>query len=110
MLQGVHVEQLALGRLERGVADHAGGSAHEGKGLVARPLKVHEHHDLHEVAHAERIRGGVKADVGLLRAGIQKFFSARHAVVQHAPPAEFFYKRSHAAKLGRPRRRATFGT
>ena len=110
VLQGIHVEQLALGRLERGIADQAGGSAHEGKGLVARPLKVHEHHDLHEVAHAQRIGGGVKADVGLLRARIQKVFGSRHAVVQHAPPPEFVYKRSHAAKLGRPCRRATFGT
>ena len=110
VLQRFHVKQLALSRLKRRIAHHAGGAAHKGEWLVARTLKVHQHHHLHEVAYTERIRGRVKTDVRLLRAGIQKFFSARHAVVQHAPPAEFFYKRSHAAKLGRPRRRATFGS
>jgi hypothetical protein len=43
-----------------------------------------------------------------LRAGIQKFFGARHAVVQHSAPAEFVDKHGHEAKLGRHRGRATF--
>ena len=109
VLQRVHIEQLALGRLERRIAHHAGSAPNQRIGLVARPLKMHEHHDLHQVAYPKRVGRGVKSNVGLLGARVQKVLGTRHAVVQHAPPAEFVNKRSHATKLGRRRGRATFG-
>ena len=53
LLQCFRVEQLAFGRLEGGIAHHAGRSAYQSVGLVARTLEVHEHHDLHQVADTQ---------------------------------------------------------
>ena len=44
------VEQVALLALARGVADHAGGSAQQGDGLVAATLQVAQHHHAAQVA------------------------------------------------------------
>ena len=85
-------EELALLRLEGGVANHAGGAAHDGQGLVARHLQVLEKHDADEVTYVERVGGGVDADVGGGDFFAELFLGAGHDVVNHAAPFEFFYE------------------
>ena len=47
------VEQVALGGLHGGVADHAGGTAYEGYRRVSGALQVLEHHHPHQVAYMQ---------------------------------------------------------
>ncbi len=51
VVESLVVEQVALLALARGVADHAGGSAHEDYRLVAAALQVTQHHDAAQVAY-----------------------------------------------------------
>ena len=57
------VEQVALARLARRVADHARPATDDHERRAACALEVGEHEDLDEVAHVERARRRVEADV-----------------------------------------------
>ena len=85
-------EEVALGTLARGVANHARGAAHEGEGLVARALEVAEHHHGAEVSDMEGIGGGVDAHVSGNHLLAQQLFSAGHHLVEHTAPCQFFNK------------------
>ena len=85
-------EQFALGGLEGGVANHAGGAADDGQRLVAGHLEVLEQHDGDEVADMEAVGGGVDADVGGGYFFVELLLGAGHDVVNHTAPFKFFYK------------------
>ncbi len=84
-------EQFALGGLEGGVANHAGGAAHDGQGLVARHLEVLQEHDGDEVTDMQRVGRGVDTHVGRGDLFVKLFLGAGHHVVDHATPFQFFY-------------------
>ena len=92
VLHLVDGEELALGSLEGGVAYHAGGTTHDGQGLVACHLKVLEEHDTDQMAYVERIGSGVDTDVGRGDFFVELFFGPGHDVVYHTAPLEFLYK------------------
>ena len=92
MAEGLHVQELPFLALHGGVADHAGGAAHECDGLVAGALQVLEHHHAHEVAYVEAVGCGVDAQVGRGHAFLEFFVGAGHVLVNHAAPGEFFYE------------------
>ena len=86
-------EEVALLALAGGVANHTGGTAHEGKGLVTSLLKMTEHHHATEVADMERVGGGVNAYIGRHHlAFVKQFLRAGHHLMKHTAPLEFFYK------------------
>ena len=85
-------KEFALGSLERGVANHACGTAHNGQGLMPGHLQVLEKHDAHQVSNMERVGGGVDADIGSGYFFVELFFCAGHDVVNHATPFEFLYE------------------
>ncbi|MEC5207463.1 hypothetical protein QF022_002419 [Vogesella perlucida] len=62
---GNHVRgvQLALGSLEAGVADHAGGAAHQGDRLVAGLLEALQHQYRYQMAQVQAVGGGVEAAI-----------------------------------------------
>ena len=86
MAQGVLSEQVALGALARGVANHACGAADEGQRLMPSALEVAEHHDRAKVTDVKRVGGGVDADVGRHLLLVQEFFGAGHHLVEHTAP------------------------
>ena len=49
--QRLGVEQVALGRLHRRVADHSRGTAYQGHRTMAAVLQVLEHHNSYEVSY-----------------------------------------------------------
>ena len=51
--EGILVEKIALLRLHRGVADHAGSSSDKGDRAVAGVLEVLEHHDADQMADVQ---------------------------------------------------------
>ena len=93
--EGLLVQEVALRRFHRRVADHAGGSAHQGEGLVAAALEMLEDHHADEMSDMEGVGRGVDAYVGSLRAFHEFLFRSRHDVLDHASPSEFFYKVLH---------------
>ena len=90
--QNVLGEQVALCALARGVANHARCAANEGEGLMAAPLEVAEHHHTAEVSDVQGVGRGVDAHVSRCHALRKHFFCARHHLVYHAAPFEFFYE------------------
>ena len=82
-------EQVAFGALAAGIAHHAGGAAHEGHGAVPAALEVHQQHDGHEVAHVQRVGGGVEAHVAAHGSAFQQVLHTGRVVLQHAAPAQF---------------------
>ena len=55
--------ELALGSLETGVANHAGGTAHQRDRLVASLLEAFQDQHRHQMAQMQRIRRGVEAAI-----------------------------------------------
>ena len=90
--QHVLRQQIALGTLSRGIANHSRRAAHEGQRLVSRALKVAEHHHAAEVADVQGVCRRVNAYVSRHRFPFKKFFRAGHHLVEHAAPPQFFYK------------------
>ena len=76
MAQGLLVDEFAFLAFHRGVADHAGGSAHESDGAVAGALEVLEHHHSHEVPDMKRVGRRVNAEVGRSHAFFKLFVGA----------------------------------
>ena len=60
--------------------------------LVAAALKVAEYHHTAQVADMQRVGSRVKTDVGCDLFFYCQFFGARHHVVEHAAPSQFFYE------------------
>ena len=90
--QGGLVDEFALLRLHRGVANHARGAAHQSDGTVTCALQVLEHHDAHPLPDVERVGSGVDAHIGRSHFLVELFFSTWHDVSNHASPSKFFYK------------------
>ena len=90
--QGVLIDEHALLRLHRRVANHACGSANQGDGPVSGTLQVLEHHDAHQVANVQRVGCGVDAHIARGHLLVELFFGSGHDVVDHAAPFQFFYK------------------
>ena len=88
--QGLFVEQVALLRFARGVADHARRTAHEGQRTVAAHLEVLEDHHAHQVADMQRVGRGVDAQVSRRLFFFELFLCSGHDRVDHAAPFEFF--------------------
>ena len=97
--QRLLVEQVALLRLARGVANHARGAAHEGQRTVAAQLEVLENHHAHQVADVQRVGRGVDAQVGRRHLFFELFLCAGHDGVNHAAPFEFFDEVFHIVSL-----------
>ena len=95
VIQGGLVQEIPFGRLHRRVADHAGGAAHEGEGLVAAALEMLQDHHADEVADMQGVGRRVDAYVGSRRAFHEFLFRTRHDVLDHASPSEFFNKILH---------------
>ena len=90
--QRFFVEQVALGALARGVANHACGTSHQGEGLVAGALEVAEHHHTAQVAYVQAVGRGVYAEISGSHALVEHFLGSGHHLVEHAAPPEFVYK------------------
>ena len=90
--QGLLVEQVALKRLARRVADHAGSPAHQENGLMPAPLEVFKDHNADKVPDMQRVRRRVDSDVSRRHLLVQLLLGSRHDIVHHAPPFEFLYK------------------
>src|SRR5690606_24865319 len=58
-------------------------------------LEMHQGHDLHQVAHVQRIGGGIEADVTAGRPFSQMLLHAGRAVLQHAAPAQLLNEILH---------------
>ena len=86
------VDENAFLRFHRRVAYHARGTTHKCNGTVARPLQMLQHHHAHQVAYVQRVGRGVDAQVGRGHFLVELFFGARHHVVNHAAPFQFFNK------------------
>ena len=95
MVEGLLVQEVALGRLHGRVADHAGGPAHEGEGLVSAALEMLQDHHAHEMPDMQGVGRRVDAHVGRLGTFHQFLFRTRHDVLDHASPSEFFNKILH---------------
>ena len=90
--EGLNIEELAFLAFHRGVADHAGGAADEGDGLMAAALEVLEYHHANEVADMEGVGGGVDAQVSRGHPFLELVFRAGHHLVNHVAPGKFFYE------------------
>jgi len=66
-------QQVAFLAFSAGVADHAGGAAHQGDGSMARPLKATQHHQRHQMADVQAVGRRVEANVDRPRPLHQKF-------------------------------------
>ena len=86
------VEQVALLRLARGVADHARSAPDEGQRTMAAQLEVLENHHADQVADMQRIGRGVDAQIGRGHLFFELFLGSRHDGVDHPAPFEFFDK------------------
>ena len=95
VVEGGLVQQVALLAFHRRVADHAGGAADEGEGLVAAVLEMLEYHYADEMPDVQGVRRGVDPHVSGLRAFHQFFFRSGHDILDHASPFELFYKILH---------------
>lgn len=62
-------EEITFGGFTGGIADHAGGTAGEGDGVVAGELEAAQEELRHEVADVERIARGIEAAIDRDRAG-----------------------------------------
>ena len=90
--QRLLVEQVALLRLARGVADHARSAPDEGQRTMAAQLEVLENHHADQVADMQRIGRGVDAQIGRGHLFFELFLGSRHDGVDHPAPFEFFDK------------------
>ena len=88
--QRLIVQQVALLRLSRGVANHTSSTTNEDDGLMTTALQMTQHHDTAEVSDVERVSSGVGAEVGRYHLPLQEFFCARHNLCEHASPFQFF--------------------
>ena len=84
------VEQVALLRLARRVADHARRAPYECQRAVSAHLEVLEDHYAHQVADVQRIGRGIDAQVGRRHLLFELFLCSGHDRVDHAAPFEFF--------------------
>ena len=94
------VEQVALGRGPRRVADHPGPAAHQGDRPATVALEVEQAEDRDQVADVERRPGRVEADVAERRPDRGAARPGRACRVEEASPAELVEK---AAEPGRRR-------
>ena len=90
--QSLFGEEVALSRLTRRVANHTGSTADKGDGFMPATLEVAENHDTHQVSDMQRVGSRVDAHVSRCHFFFELFFRARHHVVNHAAPFEFFYE------------------
>ena len=95
MGKGLLVQKVALGALHRRVANHSGGAADQGVGLVAASLEVLQYHYAHEVSYVEGVPCRVDSDIGGHRPFSQLFFGPGGDIVYHPAPFQFFYKILH---------------
>ena len=84
--QGLFVEQVALLRFARGVANHTGSTPDQGQRFVAAALEMSQHHHAAQVAYVERIGRGVETQVGGNHFLFKEFFCTRHHGVYHSAP------------------------
>ena len=59
---------------------------------MAGALEMLEHHHAHEVADMKRIGRGINTEVGRGHFFLELFFRARHHLMNHPAPGQFFYK------------------
>ena len=90
MTESLLIEEVALSRLPRRVADHTGGAAYESERLVSATLEMAEHHHAAEVSDMKRIGCGVDSKVSSGHLFLQLLVCARHHGVDHAAPGQFF--------------------
>ena len=88
--QRLIVQQVALLRLTRGVANHTCGTTNKDDGLMTAALQMAQHHDTAKVSDVERVGSGVGAEVSRYHLPLQEFFCARHNLCEHASPFQFF--------------------
>ena len=88
--EGLLVEQVALLRLARGVADHARGTADERQRTVAAHLEMLEDHHTYQMADMQRVGRGVDAQISRRHLFFELFLCAGHDRVDRAAPFEFF--------------------
>ena len=91
MLNFLNGEEFSFLGFEGGVANHAGGATHNGQGLVACQLEVFQQHDGDEVSDMERVGRRVNTYVSRSDFLFELLFGARHDVMNHTAPFEFFY-------------------
>ena len=91
-LNGFLVEQIAFLRLAAGVANHTRGATNNENRFVPCQLEMLHHHDRHEMPHVKGICRRVNAHVEGRLPFLQKFFSSRHDILEHASPFQFFNK------------------
>ena len=88
-VERVVIEQVALGALARRVADHPGAAAdNRDRRSGTGPLQRDEHRDRHQVAHLERGRGRVEADIAADRPARQPLGEALRLVLEEAAPLQ----------------------
>ena len=92
MCERLLIEQVALLALAAGVTDHASGATDEGEGLVTAALKVTQHHDTAEVTDVQTVSRRVNPHVGRNLFFLEEFLGARHHLMDHTAPGEFFYE------------------
>ncbi len=89
------IEQFALLTFHRGVAYHAGGTAYQCYGAVARILEMLENHHTDKVSYMKAVGSGVDTQICRGHAFGKFFGGSGHYGVHHSAPAEFFYKIFH---------------
>ena len=88
-LERGRIEQVALRRPPRRVADHAGPATDDGHRLAAGALQTEQAEDRHEVADMKRRAAGIEPDVaGDGPAGRQPIGQSGRRRVQDPPPLE----------------------
>ena len=92
VVEGGLIEEIALLGFSGRVSDHSGSSAHEGNRLVSAFLEMLEYHNADHMAYVKRIGRGINAHVCCRRTFHKLLLSARHDVLDHAPPSEFLDK------------------
>ena len=92
----------ALGALAGRIADHPGSPAHHDDRVMARPLKVRQEHDRHQITDGETICRWIKSNVGvsgLLGKMGRQFF--RRGLMKQTTPCEFIEKVAQGGLVGR---------
>ncbi|MNH09643.1 hypothetical protein D3C79_691040 [compost metagenome] len=68
-LHGFAAVEAALGRLEAGIADEAGGAPHQGHWGVTRQLEAAQHQERHQMTYVQAAGSGIEAAVEGARLG-----------------------------------------
>ena len=87
--QRLLVEQVALLRLARRIADHARCAADQCDGTVAAHLEMFENHHSHQMSDMQRVGRGIDTQIGRRHLFFKLFLCARHDRVDHAAPFQF---------------------